>query len=425
MKKYNKNKSFKYKGINIPLEERKGVYLINKMIEGQRVRQSLGTSDFETAKQVATRLIQARLNPDAAIPVKQKRKASSCTLRELWDRLENCASMKFSKDTLRSYKSGMINLVHWALGIDRDKVLDQRASILTKKLVVDAQNNIIKSAKGKKLVVDNKSESMNTYYRCARSWFGRKVLSREIYAGLILPDLTGFISVPKLTVIKKDKYKLPDTEVMTKIVEGLPQLRIDFPRAWIAGRVCMETGMRKEEALQATFGDFGKRGEDGQSIIRVESTEDHVLKGTGEGREIPVVDGFKEELQKLHLEKGWPCTDKDLIIPKGSKSSFHGNQFTSVDAPASSFNETMSNGRETRGDRGFRALSAYMVECGWTRKQKAHELRKVYASWACAQFGPYAVKQLMGHRHLSTTERYAAKPKVGVTEVGVQYGSAS
>lgn len=408
MKSYNKNKTFKYKGITIPLPIRSGSYYLNKMIEGVHFRQSLGTSDFDVAKNEATKIISRRLNPDgeqaAQVGVRKKREPATATFQEVWDRLVKAESLDWAKETKRAYFTNVRGLIHYSTGIDFDECFKQRLSIMTKKsFFVNAQDNILRGVTDK-LERDSKKESMNSMLTGARAWFGRKVMAKGILDDLILPDLTVLRSFPKLPTVKKDTYTMPDQEVMQVMFDRLDELKEATPRAWCAFKVCIETGARKQEVKDRKFGDFGKRSEDGLTVLRFGHTGSHIVKGKKE-REVPVRDTLKAELQQLHLSMGWPCTDDDYILPIGKRGGSSSTRF----------------GDDERGERGFRALSKWMRDCGWKRKQAAHELRKVYASWACEQYGVYAVKELLGHGNLSTTERYAAKPKVGVTEVALQY----
>tara|TARA_R100000700_G_C3175387_1_gene150220 strand:+ start:390 stop:1622 length:1233 start_codon:yes stop_codon:yes gene_type:complete len=406
MTKYNKNKSFKYKGITIPLQDRKGTYSINKMIEGEHIRQSLGTSDFETAKQLAMKLIQARLNPDGVqdAPIKRKRREpTTATFQEVWDCLVNAESLDWSKDTKRAYYTNVRGIIHYSTGLDYDECFKQRLSIMTKKsFFVNAQDNILRGVTDK-LERDSKKESMNSMLTGLRSWFGKKVMAKGILDDLVLPDLTVLRSIPKLPVFKKDTYTMPDHKLMKDIVSRLPELLETYPRAWVAFHTTMDTGLRKQEVKDRKFGDFIE-GEDGNCFLRCGHTIDHINKGKKE-RLIPVSPTLKTKIQQVHLSNGWPCTDDDYILPIGKRGGKN----------TTNFND------DEQGERGFRRLAQFMKECGWTRKQKAHELRKIYASWACREHGVYAVKEAMGHSNLSTTERYAEKPRVGVTEVGLQY----
>lgn len=405
MTKYNKNKSFKYKGITIPLQDRKGTYSINKMIEGEHIRQSLGTSDFETAKQLAMKLIQARLNPDGVqdAPKRKRREPITATFQEVWDCLVNAESLDWSKDTKRAYYTNARGIIHYSTGLDYDECFKQRTSIMTKKsFFVAAQDNILRGVTDK-LERDSKKESMNSMLTGLRSWFGKKVMAKGILDHLTLPDLTVLRSIPKLPVFKKDTYNLPDHKLMQNIVSKLPELLETYPRAYVAFEMTMDTGLRKQELKDRRFGDFIE-DENGNCYLHCGHTIDHINKGKKE-RKIPISSTLKTKIQQVHLSKGWPCTDDDYILPVGKRGGKN----------TTNFND------DEQGERGFRRLAQFMKECGWTRKQKAHELRKIYASWACREHGVYAVKELMGHSNLSTTERYAEKPKIGVTEVGLQY----
>ena len=124
-KPYEKAKSFKYKGIKVPLPMRDGIYQLNKMIEGHRFRQSLGTSDFDEAKIEATKLISNQLNPAAKQSVKQKRMPATATFQEVWDLISNSESLDWSPETKRAYYTNMRGLIHWATGIDYDACFNQ------------------------------------------------------------------------------------------------------------------------------------------------------------------------------------------------------------------------------------------------------------------------------------------------------------
>jgi integrase len=395
--------SFKHKGVNVPLRKRGKTWWLWKVYRSRSVKQTLGTSDLNVAKRNAKKLIDAAIMGrwEAVEETKQKRKV--CTLREITERLEPAVELKLAPRTVKAYVRSLSRLVAYGLGMPVDSAPNQSASILTKKLVVDCQRAMLADAGNDLLRVDERSESANTIYRSAKAVFGRKVMAAGVYDGLTLPDLAEFRAVPMLPVLKKDRYELPDQAVLDRLWEDAPRLYETRPRLWLAWKLSVETGMRRGESLAMRWRWFTNR-EDGQAVVRVSFESDFVPKGKRE-REIPVRPVLRAEIQALFLERGWPCDPADYVIPKGVQGGM-GLRF----------------GDKERKERGFRGLSEWMKSHGWDRRQASHELRKVYASWACKEYGAYAAKELLGHMDLKTTERYAAKPKVG--PVVLRYGSA-
>lgn len=59
-----------------------------------------------------------------------------------------------------------------------------------------------------------------------------------------------------------------------------------------------------------------------------------------------------------------------------------------------------------RYDQAFDRFSAWMNGLGWTRKKKAHELRKIFGSYVNQQAGLSAAQDLLGHADPNTTKGY-------------------
>ena len=76
-------------------------------------------------------------------------------------------------------------------------------------------------------------------------------------------------------------------------------------------------------------------------------------------------------LQQVALKYGWPLGYSDYLVPKGKKSP-----------GATKPGDGRVFGDGEKGERGLKGLKKYLEDLGWDRFQKAHQLRKIYATQA-------------------------------------------
>jgi integrase len=138
------------------------------------------------------------------------------------------------------------------------------------------------------------------------------------------------------------------------------------------------TGLRRKEIVFARWGWMHADGVD----VRVEA--DFVPKGK-RGRWVPAVPEARAEALKVATEQNWETQAAAYLLPGNS----------------------VSKRMEV-----FRRLGKWMKDRGWPRRQKAHELRKLFATALCRAADPYAAQMALGHQELETTSRYAQRPAV-------------
>ena len=367
-------------------------------LDGRRVRKGLKTADAALARERAIKLfIKPALCGDwqkifpPPPPEKEKRFA---TLQEMM----NCyaASAHLLLDV--SVPSVAANLgqlrlvVATALEISPEEVGALSSSVLTLNLAVNFQRKFCSLRKytSNRLAENRGRVSANSKLRQSRSLFSKKARAKRLYeaAGLRLPDMAGFTACPLLAELKVDNYKMPDAALLHNLWRASAQLKEEQPAVWMVWHLANATGMRRKELCAMRWRWFGA------GSVSTPFEEDFIPKSKRE-REIPVRPDVEQLARELAVTHGWPCGPSDYVLP-GTKAS--------------------------RAEL-FREISVWMKAQGWTRRQKAHELRKIFASVVCEENDAYAAQLVLGHQQIVTTQRYAARPKVAPVSVADRYGA--
>jgi integrase len=396
---------FEFAGRTWTLDKREAApaasWRIRFKLDGRNVRKALKTSDVKLAKDRAIKLFikPAMIGDWSKIfppPKPAEERLRLATLQEIMDCY--AASAHLLLDVGAPAVAACIGqlrlVVAEALGIDREQVGALSSSVLTLDLAVNFQRKFCarREYRGGRLAENRARVSANSKLRQARAVLSKKARAKRIYeaAGLRLPDLTGFLSCPLLDELKIDNYQLPETEILTGLWRGAASLKETQPAVWMVWHMINATGLRRRELCAMRWRWFGP------GLVRTPFEEDFVPKGKRE-RDIPVRADVEQLAREHAITNGWPCGAADRVLP----------------------------GTPTERDGLFRSLAAWMKDNGWTRRQKAHELRKVFASLVCEENDAYSAQLVLGHQQITTTQRYAARPKVTPVSVADRYAAPS
>jgi len=384
------NKQFRFSGRTWTIIKRKDAeaapYWLDVRIHGRRIKRSLETN---VAKVAQARAIQHYLQPALAgrwdeIEADAARGRAVASLGEVCARYLGCPLVRAGARARRENVNALRRIVRAGLGLgDQSEVDGRPVSVLSRGLVRAYQAGRLALAGEDRLARDRQAITANSTLRQARSVFGTRVMALEVYEGLELGDLSGFMRAPKLDELKRDHYELPPAEDVARLLADLETLAKERPELWLVAVMAMQTGLRRSELVAARWRWIEP------NAVRVRFEPDFVPKGKKE-RLVPVDAGVLAQVRRVAVEQGWPVGDGDFILPGASLSA--------------------------RMEL-FRELGAWMKGHGWTRRQKAHELRKIYASVITASAGAYVAKVALGHQDIRTTERYAARPAIQPVDV--------
>ena len=355
-------------------------------MDGHRVRKTLKTSQVKLAEQRAIKLFiepamfgawEKIIAPPKVAPL-----LPLATVQQIVDCYVASARVLLSVDGERTVEANVAclrRLVRVGLGVDSSEVDSQLSSVLTLKLAVDFQRKFCSQKRytENRLSTNRGHVSANAVLRSARSLFSKLALKKQIYesAELRLPDLAGFMGCPLLSELKIDNYQLPSDELFRRLWTASDALKTERPALWLVWWLCNATGLRAGELQAMRWRWFQPHA------VRLSFETDFIPKGKRE-REIPVSPDVLAGARAMAASQFWPVGPEDYVLP----------------------------GTKTDRAELFRELAAWMTANGWTRRQKAHELRKVFASDFVRANTAYAAQLVLGHQEITTTQRYAARP---------------
>jgi integrase len=262
------------------------------------------------------------------------------------------------------------------------------AAILTDSLMRDFQQSLRKSAGGDNLKENTAIITANSIRRQARSVFKPDIMS--CYKSLNLPELAPFLSVKPLKEPTK-KFKMPERSLIETIRAKAMDLKTADPNAYRIYLLAFGAGLRKKEIGFSRWNWIEKveAKKTTQYSVRIQTTEDYRLKSDESERVVPLETSVFTELAALRIP----------VIGGGVEYILGGN-------------------KTERLDDAFRRFSSWLQGLGWTRRKKAHELRKCFGSLVNEQAGISAAQDLLGHASISTTKEYYVaavdRPKIRI-----------
>ena len=393
----------KYKGQTVTLKKRGRNWNIDWMFDGQSIRQSLKTPNITDAKTLAEALIEKAVAGKWGEITKTKSKSGNwCTIGELIRAFrEGCAALGLADITVENYVKGLYGILYYG-GLGLPEEGDRRAaanklnmSVLNSKTINRFKKSLVERAGGNLAALDSAHETINNYIRNARALFSKKTVKNKIYEGLNVGGHDDLLNCASMPVMDKTDYHLPPQKVLSRVFGEIHTLleSLKTLRTWMCIHLVIYAGLRRKEILHARWRWF-ETDEKGNHFIITKTEIDFKPKG-GKERMIGIPATLIGTLQQVALKYGWPLGESDYIVPKGKMSP-----------GGTKPGDGRVFGDYEKGERGLKGLKKYLEERGWDRFQKAHELRKIYATQANKNSSTIDVMKSMGHDDIKTTMRY-------------------
>ncbi len=416
-----------YKGHKVTLRKRgkKQKWSLWTSLNKTYLRQALGVTNADEAVALAKPIFAAALAGKwEAVTDTKAASGSWSTIGEVVGALKASQELLALTDvTMKGYLSALYKIVGVGTGImgaddpatpeKVEQIHALRLSVLNAKTINKWMASMLEPVKGDMKRKDSVHETINNRLRCARGVFSRNTVKKKIYAGLKIPALKDLKETPFMPVMSKENYTLPESKVIDAIWNNADSLLAEHARTWFCFQICCYGGLRKSEVLAMRWGWFIV--EDGQLFIVTRLESDHMTKGKEE-RRIAVPEELRANLQREALKRGWAMGDDDYVVPKGQQGP--GNL-----RPG----DKGWFGDGEKGQRGFIHLSVFMRSHGWTRRQKAHELRKIFATRVNQFNNTIDVMRALGHKDIKTTKRYVmpSTPKPVSYDYGAEKETAA
>jgi hypothetical protein len=359
------------------ITKRGAVWYFKRRVGGRVVFQSLRTGDRQLAARKA-KLLAADLEAgrwDRVFELRTRRELA--TLGEVFTCYLASTDLQIAPHTMRENVNCVRRMVRVGHAVSEVDALP--VSVLSPGLVRQyQQSRLLACAGGDERGRDGVAVSCNSTHAQARSLFSKRAMRRDIYADLSLGEgVRRFCEAEPLSVLPRDNYLAPNGEVVARLWAAQTALRVESPGVWLAFWLAAMTGLRRGEIVAARWRWLSST----QMSVPV---EDDFVPKSGRARVVPVIADVEREARAAAVTAGFDTSPEAHILPGSAAARFN----------------------------LFRSLGLWMKANGWTRRQKAHELRKVFASALCAMSSPYAAQMALGHSELETTSRYAARPLV-------------
>lgn len=346
---------------------------------GKRYLRNLGTPNKEDALSNLRKIVRALEDGRFAEVEATKQRRDSAKLSALFAAYEHSALILpyVRKNNISAMRSLIRHSLTGYAEAANATIDALPVTVLTAALMRNLQTNVIHAAGADNFKHDTARITANSIRRQARSLFAHNLL--PAYTDLKLPDLSPFLSVRPVKEPPKH-FKLPDPALLAKIRAAAPELKSTDPtkrdlNAYRIYLLSLGSGLRANEITWNEW-NWIEKTEDGYQI-RIQTTEHFRPKGK-RLRIVPLEAWAYQELAALRIPKLDP-TAPDYILD-GCKTE--------------------------REKKAFKRFSAWMRSQGWTRKKKAHELRKLFGSIVCQQAGLSATQDLLGHASPTTTKGY-------------------
>ena len=336
-------------------------------IAGKRRWYSTKTPNRKLAERRAKVFYDAlRADNLAAVERLMNRNPSSITIGDLLDLYEGLATIGSAHRNRRAMER-----ILREVGVPLSKTVNS----LSGRIFSDFENLRHKQTRGI-LELRTAKTTIASTVRQAKSVFSRKMMQRYADEGLLL-DIKEF----KGRSVEQGptaRFKAPkDKGLYARTLEASKKLRTDDPEAYKAYLCGYFAGMRKGEVINTKMWFFTDH------TIEIAPHGDWQPKN-GEERTVPI----HADIWAIFMELTEGKSDDDYLL----------------------------SGCDTeRQETVFRRLNNWLKEQGWTQSfKKFHELRKAYGSAVLKQGGLSAAQHLLGHKDISTTDRYYADPQANI-----------
>jgi len=361
-------------------------YIRKKMADGTVHKKSLGRLAPDDARRIVKLLVQKMSAEELQIKLGLiSRRATVATIGEIlraYD--EYTAGIEIEAETVLGVKRALQRILRTVKGEDFD-VIGARSDLLNEALVLDYSAAMIaaRKEKGRAAAWDQEQleaelgqvqRTIHSTVQQARSIFSADARKSKPYRRLELPDLTSFLEarVGSSTLIA---YRPPAAEILEKIRQGVPALKLSDPAAWLAMQLEVNAGLRRGSAALAKWDWFAERG--GEEV----DLDVRVAKG---GKSLVRFDwALYQEMKALRQDLG------EYIVPGLDPATLQ--QLPELERAAAD--------QEARQE-VFDRLLAWLRSCGLdkeTCRKPNHELRKWFGDQKFTQHGAAESQNSLGH----------------------------
>lgn len=232
-------------------------------------------------------------------------------------------------------------------------------------------------------LIQSVRRTVNSYIRCARSLFSKKVLR---FVSVRLPSPLPFDGI-EMEKTGSTKY-VSTINVETLVAEARQELKEKHPESYKAFLLGLFCGLRRAEmdSLEWAACDWDN------GLIRVGNTEFLTVKTDGSEAAVEVDSEVMDELKTL-----CPPERTGFILNSHLKPKVGLNR------------------QYYRAEQHFDHLTTWLRGKGVNANKPLHELRKEFGSWVNQKHGIYAASQALRHSTISTSERYYLAKKGRIT----------
>ncbi|MBF8281304.1 MAG: Phage integrase family protein [Anaerolineales bacterium] len=357
-----------------------GVYYVRVSIGGRRFCQSTQTDDVKEARRRAREMILGWQRGIAA-PKARSEFARLGKVRAEFEKWSRVPGRFKTQRTPKDYMNTLWLVVRRGLGnedMTEQRVAELSTSVLTGKLVKDFEAWMLTRTEGEPERIQAARVCVDRYLRQSRSVFGADARQNFREEGVVLPDLTEFLT--RSVTAPEDVEPVPPTDAeMRPLFEALPQLAVERPDLHLVFLLAVYTGLRRRTLSRLRWEHLVER-EPGEFWLELPSS---VLKQKKSQR-VPVHPALKIALDARRTRAG----ESVFMLPGAEDER-----------------------RYLRSETLFRGFNGWMKSIGWTRKQTLHALRKFYLRKIECQHGRSAAQLLAGHAETSVLARnYIGQP---------------
>jgi integrase len=377
-------------------------YIRKKMPDGSVHKKSLGRLAPDDARRIVKQLVQKMSAEELQIKLGLiARRTTAATIGEIIQAYdEYTAGIEIDPETVIGVKRALLRILRTVKSETFD-ALGARSDLLNEALVLDYSAAMIaaRKEKGQAETWDQErlehelgkvQRTIHSTVQQARSMFSVDARKSKPYRRLELPDLTSFLEarVGSSTLIA---YRPPAAEILEKIRQGVPALKLSDPAAWLAMQLEVNAGLRRGSAALAKWDWFVERG--GEEV----DLDVRVAKG---GKSLVRFDwALYQEMKALRQDLG------EYIVPGLDPAKLQ--QLPELERAAADH-----DARQEVFDR----LLAWLRACGLdneTCRKPNHELRKWFGDQKFTQHGAAESQNSLGHSTPNlTTTAYSSRRSV-------------
>jgi len=358
------------------------------MIDGQRIRVTLGTNVAHMAEQIAIhryikpallgKEVKPRVEKDNDAPPVPK-----STIGQLLATYRQISAGKLPERTIHNNSVALRLVVRRGLGQDSmtdAEVEAKPAAVLTGKLVAGYEELMHERGKAAGRNPEATKRTVASYLRHARSLFKRTALPRYAELGVELPDMSGFMDRATERAAVIDRVPVDD-KVISKTMAAAPKLKLEDPAAYMAWMLGFSSLRRSEVSrMQWTW----LTRINGQPHIRIPVNS----KGRREAL-IPIDERLWGELEEYRKtrQRGVDPEEEAFVIPSPRLGAASGATV------------------RLRGQNVFRRVNQWMRRLGWTTNHTLHEMRALILSRVRDEHGLDVAQAFGRHRDQRTTQQ--------------------